>query len=89
VIAILGLATRHSQNIQQHRDALIYNIETKKKTDPQKLARWWQQETKKTPGASRAEFLESWTFYYLEVYIDAQLVNDSLTRLTTTWSAQY
>jgi len=33
VIAILGLATRHSQNIRQHRDALIYSLEVRKKAD--------------------------------------------------------
>ncbi|SRR5712691_5952748 len=63
VIAILGLATRHSQNIQQHRDVLIYSIETKKKTD-------------------------SSTFYFLAVNIDARFVDDSLTRLTISWSSQ-
>jgi len=63
VIAILGLATRHSQDIQLHRDALIYSIETKKKTD-------------------------SSTFYFLEVNIDARFVDDSLTRLTISWSSQ-
>jgi len=31
VIAILGLATRHNQDIQMHSDALIYSIESKKK----------------------------------------------------------
>ena len=63
VIAILGLATRQRQNIKQHRDVLIYSIETKKKTD-------------------------SSTFYYLEVNIDAHFVEDSLTRLTISWSSQ-
>jgi len=62
VIAILGLATRQSRNVQQHKDALIYSIESKKK----------QGETS--------------TFYYLSVNIDAQFVDDSLTRLTISWS---
>jgi hypothetical protein len=62
VIAILGLATRHSQDVQQHRNALIYSIESKKKQT------------------------ESSTFYYLEVGINAQFVDDSLTRLTISWS---
>lgn len=89
VIAILGLATRHSQNTQQHRDVLIYSMETKKQTDPQKLERWWQQKTKETPAASREEFLENWETYHLEVNVDAQFANDSLTRLTISWSSQY
>ena len=62
VITILGLATRQSRNVQQHKDALIYSIESKKK----------QGETS--------------TFYYLSVNIDAQFVDDSLTRLTISWS---
>jgi hypothetical protein len=62
VIAILGLATRKSQNVQQHKDALIYSVESKKK----------QGETS--------------TFYYLSVNVEAQFVNDSLTRLTISWS---
>jgi hypothetical protein len=62
VITILGLATRPSRNVRQHKDALIYSIESKKKQD------------------------ETSTFYYLSVNIDAQFVDDSLTRLTISWS---
>ncbi len=89
VIAILGLATRHSQNIQQHTDVLIYSLVTKKKTDPRKLTRWWQQETKKNPGADRAVFLQNYEFYDLAVTIDAKFVDDSLTSLTVSWSGSY
>ena len=62
VITILGLATRKSRNVQQHKEALIYSIESKKKQ------------------------AASSTFYYLGVNIDAQFVDDSLTRLTISWS---
>jgi hypothetical protein len=89
VIAILGLATRRNQNIPQRKDVLIYSLEAKKHTDPQKLARMWEQEIKKTPADNRKVFLENYALYSLEVYIDARFVNDSLTRLTVSWSAQY
>lgn len=89
VIAILGLPTRRSQNLQQHKDVLIYSLEAKKRTDPQKLARMWQLEIKKNPGANRSEFLENYAFYDLEVYIEVKFIDDSLTSLTVSRSAQY
>ena len=64
VIDIIGLATRHSQNIQQHKDVLIYSF-----VAPQKRA-------------------DSSTLYALVVDINAQFVDDSLTRLTISWSSQ-
>lgn len=89
VIAILGSATRRSQKIQQHTDTLIYSLETKKKTDPRKLARWWQQEIKKNPRANQAEFLDNYAFYDLGVEIEVKFTDDSLTSLIVSWSAQY
>ena len=84
VIAILGLATRHSQNIQEHTDRLIYSLEARKKTDPQQLARL-RKDSKESPE----EFLRNWEFYALEVNIDARFKDNSLFRLTVSWSAQY
>ena len=89
VIGILGLATSRRQNIQQHRDKLAYSLEARKKTDPQKLAQRWQQEIKKNPGADHGEFLRNYEFYELEVEIDAKFIDNSLTNLYVSWSAQY
>lgn len=89
VVAILGLATRHTQNLAQHRDELIYSLQAEKQTDPQKLAQWWQRETKNNPAVNRQVFLENYKSYALEVYVDARFVDDLLTRLTVSWSAQY
>lgn len=89
VLSILGLATEKHQNLRQHTETLVYSLESKGKTDPQKLAQWWQQEIKKNPTANRDEFLENYEFYALAVSISARFVNDSLTRLYVSWSAQY
>jgi len=89
VLTVLGLATEKSQDLRRHTEFLTYRLETRKKTDPQKLARWWQQEIKKTPTANHQEFLENYESYTLEVYISARFVDDSLTRLYVSWSAQY
>jgi hypothetical protein len=89
VISVLGLATNKQQSTRQHAETLTYSLESKGKTDSQTLARWWQQEIKKTPAANHQEFLENYEFYTLEVYISARFVNDSLTRLYISWSAQY
>lgn len=84
VIVILGLATSHSQDIQEHTDRLIYSLEAQKKTDPQKLARL-RKDSKEGPD----EFLRNWEFYAVEVYIDARFKDDSLIRLDVSWSGQY
>jgi hypothetical protein len=84
VIGILGLATSHSQNIQEHTDRLIYSLEARKKTDPQQLARL-RKDSKESPE----EFLRNSEFYALEVNIEARFKGDSLIRLNASWSAQY
>lgn len=89
VLSILGLATEKHQNLRQHTETLVYSLESKGKTDPRRLAQWWQQEIKKNPTANRDEFLENYEFYALAVSISARFVNDSLTRLHVSWSAQY
>lgn len=89
VLAVLGSATDKQQNRRQHAETLTYSLQSKGKTDPQKLARWWQQEIKKSPNANHREFLKNYDFYTLEVYISARFVNHSLTQLHVSWSAQY
>lgn len=89
VLSILGLATAKRQNLRQHTKTLIYSLQGKGQTNPRKLARMWQEELRRTPFESHQDFLENYEFYTLEVYISARFVNDSLTRLYVSWSAQY
>ncbi len=84
VIAILGLATTHTEDIQNDMDELTYSLESRKMTDPQKL-----QEIERKSNLSREVLLENYEFYTIEVYIDAHFEKNSLTRLHVDWSAQY
>ena len=89
VIAILGLPTRRSRNVQYGRDDLIYDLEARKRTDPQELALWLKKELQQHPDASQIEFHETYDFYELVVYIHAKFFNNALINLTVSWSAQY
>ncbi|HET9741585.1 MAG TPA: hypothetical protein VFQ00_02445 [Terriglobales bacterium] len=89
LIAILGSATKETRNRDRRTETLIYVLEGKKRTDPRKLAMWWQEEIKKNPTANYQEFVENYAFYGLEIYISALFVEDSLTKLEFSWSGQY
>jgi hypothetical protein len=88
IIAILGLPTSHSRNLQNHRDDLTYSLEVKKKTTPRELAQRFKLEQQHNPGFSMNDIQEEWKSYGLEVYIHAVFINDALTNLTVSWSAQ-
>jgi len=88
VIAILGLPTRRSRNIQNGRDNLIYSLEANKKTDPRELARRLQQALKTNPDLNKYIFHRDNDSYVLVVDIHATFLTDALTNLTVSWSAQ-
>ena len=65
-IAILGLATRYSQNVRQHTETLIYSLETKKRTDRRSLHDGGKRRKKNTTAESSStttHFIPSKSIY--------------------------
>lgn len=89
VIAILGLPTRRSRNVQNVRDDLVYELEVKKKMSSRDLAPHLQDELKQYPNLDQKTWIENYGFYSLWESIRARFINDSLTSLEVLWSETY
>jgi hypothetical protein len=87
VIAILGLPTRRSQNAKNERDDLEYSLEAYKRMSARELAPLLQNELKEYSKQELREWINKHG-YYLEVYIHAKFIKDSLTNLEVSWSKQ-
>ncbi len=89
VIAILGLPTSRSRNLQNGRDELVYELESKRDMSSRELAPILEDELKRHPNLDQRAFIKNYGFYSIEVSIHAKFVNVALTNLTVSWSEQY
>lgn len=89
VIAILGLPSRLSRNVQNGRDELIYELEVKKMMSTRELAPYLQDELKQLPNLDQKTWIENYGYYSLSESIHANFTKDSLTNLEVSWSETY
>jgi hypothetical protein len=89
VIAILGLPTRRSRNVQNGRDYLIYEIEVKKKMSSSELAPYLKDELKQYPNLNQKTWIENNGYYSLWESVHAKFINNALTNLEVLWSETY
>jgi hypothetical protein len=89
VIAILGLPTRRSRNVKNGRDALVYELDVKRKMTPEEVAPFLKDELKLHPDLDQREYIREYGFYDLSEFIRAMFVDGKLTNLAIRWSEMY
>ena len=89
VIAILGLPTRLSRNVQNGRNELVYELEGKKKMSARDLAPYLKDELKQYPNLDQKTWIQNNGFYDLSVSVHAKFTNDTLVNLEVSWSETY